>query len=46
LRFQDSYSFGLADLFLGANDQRQLLEKYAEAQAILGFEVAYQAPAA
>ncbi len=46
LRFQDSYSFGLADLFLGADSQRELLDKYAQAQAILGFEVAHYSSAA
>ncbi len=39
LRFQDSYSYELAEVFLGGHDQADLLARSREAQEILGFEV-------
>lgn len=39
LRFQDSYSFELGDIFLGAQSQRELLEKYQRCMKLLPFEV-------
>ncbi|MEX1196905.1 MAG: hypothetical protein WEB57_03450 [Pseudohongiellaceae bacterium] len=39
LRFQNSYSFELADIFLGADSQRELREKYRRCMEILPFEV-------
>lgn len=39
LHYQDSYSFELADIFLGADNQRELLEKYQRCLEILPFEV-------
>lgn len=39
LSFQDSYSFELGELFLGAGSQKQLLAKEREAERILGFRV-------
>ena len=35
----DSYSYELGDLFLGAGNQRELLEKYRDCMAMLSFEV-------
>lgn len=35
--FQDSYSFEIAELFLGAHDQHALLEEYEAAQEMLPF---------
>ena len=37
LRNQDSYSFELADLFLGGDSREQLLERFREAMEILDF---------
>ncbi|MGM0632339.1 MAG: ATP-grasp domain-containing protein [Pseudomonadota bacterium] len=39
LHYQDSYSFELADIFLGAGSQSELLEKYRRCLEILPFEV-------
>ncbi len=39
LPFQDSYSYELAELFLGGRDQADLLRRYHEARQILGFRV-------
>ncbi|HKK29969.1 MAG TPA: D-alanine--D-alanine ligase [Alphaproteobacteria bacterium] len=39
LSFQDSYSFELAEIFLGANNQTELLEKYETALDLLPFEI-------
>jgi hypothetical protein len=39
LHYQDSYSFELADIFLGAGSQRELLEKYRRCLEMLPFEV-------
>ena len=46
LRFQDSYSYELADLFLGGHDRADLLARSREAQEILGFRVDHSARAA
>lgn len=40
LPFQDSYSFELAELFLGAASQRELLEKYERCRELLTLDVA------
>jgi hypothetical protein len=37
LRLQDSYSFEVAEIFLGARDQKQLLENYRRAVEVLNF---------
>ncbi len=39
LRDQDSYSYEIADLFLGANSQDELLEKYQTALSMLPFAI-------
>jgi hypothetical protein len=39
LRYQDSYSFELADIFLGARSQTELLAKYGQAREMLAFEL-------
>lgn len=39
LRGQDSYSFELANLFIGGRDQLDVVDKYHRALAILGFTV-------
>jgi hypothetical protein len=39
LHYQDSYSFELAELFLGARNQRELLEKYRAAVELLPFDI-------
>lgn len=39
LSFQDSYSFELAQLFLGAQTQAELLSKFREVRRMLPFEV-------
>lgn len=39
LHYQDSYSFELADIFLGAQSQGELLEKYERCLEILPFEI-------
>lgn len=38
LKFQDSYSYEIAELFLGAADQKALLTRYRDARDLLGFE--------
>lgn len=40
LHGQDMYSYEVAQIFIGGRDQRDLLEKYDEALAILQFEIA------
>jgi biotin carboxylase len=40
LPYQDSYSFEIAEIFLGANSQGELLMKYNEALALLPFRFA------
>ena len=40
LRDQDSYSYEIAIILLGADDHRQLLQRYARCQEILTFEFA------
>ncbi len=40
LTHQDSYSFELANLFLGGRDREDLLEKYNRCVALLPFEIA------
>jgi hypothetical protein len=37
LKLQDSYSFEVAELFLGARDQKQLLDNYRRAVDVLNF---------
>ena len=39
LPFQDSYSFEFAELFLGADSQPELLEKYKVARELLPFDI-------
>lgn len=39
LPYQDSYSFELAELFLGAADDRELDRKYCRARELLTFEI-------
>lgn len=39
LPFQDSYSFNIADVYLGADSQHELLEKYERAKRMLPFEI-------
>lgn len=39
LRFQDSYSFELAELFMGAASQAELLSDYRQALEILNFQI-------
>jgi len=39
LQLQESYSYELAELFLGAPDEAALLRKHAEAREILRFEI-------
>ncbi|MDO8863678.1 ATP-grasp domain-containing protein [Haliea sp. E1-2-M8] len=39
LPYQDSYSFELAEIFLGADSQKQLLEKYNTCLELLTFDV-------
>jgi hypothetical protein len=39
LRDQDSYSYEIADLFLGADSQEELLQKYRTALAMLPFTI-------
>lgn len=39
MKFQDSYSFELAELFLGARDRKALLARYREARPLLGIEL-------
>ena len=44
LRFQDSYSFEIADIFIGGDDPKQLLTKYADVMENLPFEIDLTAP--
>jgi len=37
--FQDSYSFNIADIYLGAKDQSELLQKYQTSKRIVPFEI-------
>ncbi|MDX1594935.1 MAG: ATP-grasp domain-containing protein [Gammaproteobacteria bacterium] len=37
--FQDSYSFNIADVYLGGESQHELLEKYDEVKQMLPFEI-------
>ncbi|HSR72145.1 MAG TPA: hypothetical protein VLL72_07165 [Kiloniellales bacterium] len=39
LHYQDSYSFEIAEIFLGADSQQELLAKYREVREILPFEI-------
>ncbi len=39
LPFQDSYSFNIADVYLGAGSQPELLSKYEEAKKLVPFEI-------
>jgi len=39
LPYQDSYSFKMAILYMGASDHRQLLKNFEEARGILGYRV-------
>jgi hypothetical protein len=39
MRDQDSYSYEIAVLFMGADNQRQLLENYSEAMSMLPFGI-------
>jgi biotin carboxylase len=41
LKGQDSYSFELANIFVGARDQRELVEKYNQVVDGLSFEIEY-----
>ncbi|MFW6024652.1 MAG: ATP-grasp domain-containing protein, partial [Dichotomicrobium sp.] len=45
LHYQDSYSFELAEIFLGAEDEQTLLEKYRVAVETLPFELEPLEPA-
>lgn len=40
LPYQDSYSYEIAEIFLGADSQRELLEKYRASVELLPFELA------
>ncbi|MFW6094370.1 MAG: ATP-grasp domain-containing protein [Pseudomonadota bacterium] len=46
LPYQDSYSFELAELYLGARHERELLEKYAVCRKILEFDLVPAQPQA
>lgn len=46
LRDQDSYSYEIAIILLGADDHQQLLQRYARCQEILSFEFASPTEAA
>lgn len=39
LSYQDSYSFELAAIFLGADDEAELMHRYAQCQQALAFEL-------
>ncbi|HZX22697.1 MAG TPA: D-alanine--D-alanine ligase, partial [Woeseiaceae bacterium] len=39
LPFQDSYSFNIADVYLGGKDQHELLEKYDETKQLVPLEI-------
>jgi hypothetical protein len=41
LRDQDSYSYEIADLFIGADSEEELLANYHEAMAMLPFHIVY-----
>lgn len=41
LQNQDSYSFELANIFIGARDQRELVDKYNQCVEGLSFEIEY-----
>jgi hypothetical protein len=41
LRDQDSYSYEIADLFMGADSHEELLANYREALAMLPFHIIY-----
>ncbi|MFW5970345.1 MAG: D-alanine--D-alanine ligase, partial [Halofilum sp. (in: g-proteobacteria)] len=38
LRFQDSYSFEVAEIFLGGGNRKELLAKARDIERLLGFE--------
>lgn len=44
LRGQDSYSFEVGNVFIGARDQAELLERYGKALRLLPFEIAPDLP--
>jgi biotin carboxylase len=44
MRFQDSYSFEIADIFIGGDDQEELLTKYSDMLENLPFEIDLTAP--
>jgi biotin carboxylase len=46
LPYQDSYSFEIAEMFLGANDEDELLEKHRTAQSLLPFKITSKSPEA
>lgn len=46
LSYQDSYSFEIAEIFLGADSQRELLRKYRAALDLLPFRIVSPKPAA
>lgn len=46
LRFQDSYSFELGEIFLGGKNRADLLRRYQEAKQILDFRIDHDALAA
>ena len=46
LRFQDSYSYEIGVIFLGGQNQADLLARYREAIRILGFEIDHASKAA
>lgn len=39
LPFQDSYSYNIADVYLGGDDQHELLEKYDKAKRLIPLEI-------
>lgn len=39
LPFQDSYSYNIADVYLGGEDQHELLEKYEETKQLVPLEI-------
>ena len=45
LKFQDSYSFEIADIFLGGESDEELQRKYSDIMELLPFEVHLTAPA-
>ncbi|WP_290637002.1 D-alanine--D-alanine ligase [Aquisalimonas sp.] len=44
LRLQDSYSYEIAEIFLGAENEEALLQKYSDALLLLDFQVRPLAP--